>query len=540
MSGPKKDSKMALRRCVAMRRLEAKAPRLFARLTGGDSESGVVAVWFALLLVVFIGLAALGVDVATWYLRSQQLQRAADAASLSAVVFMPDTGRASSAAYESLAKNNIDTGAVSVTAVQGLTDRQYKVRLTDNNVPTFFGRIFFNNITVSRSALAEYTTPIRMGSPQNYLGWGGAALPLQAGVPAAAATPNFWLALNGYCTAKEQGDLLSARYDGNAAPVTSPTCGPVTAPTGAYSEDMSVVALPGQVPSYHPDGYLYSVVVPAGGASLEFYDPGYCPDNPGAIDKKLIASGSIVPLQYVLRSPDVAGTPSDYSDDPIVATGSYSDCTGTLTWVTATTLSVPGRYALEIKTPVQPNSLGANLFSLRATSGAATALCDARINGGCPQVSGQSALSIMATVGAGSAKFSFAEIAAGYAGKQMVIGLWDPGEGMSSIQVLDPSGTPAQFRLRVTPSLDGSTPSFTTGTYTSLDVSGCGGAYLQPGPNRVGNCIYNDRMVELLIDIPPSYAGGWWSVVYAGGTAPSDRTTWSVRIVGDPVHLTRE
>ncbi|MCC6434249.1 MAG: hypothetical protein IT196_04390 [Acidimicrobiales bacterium] len=506
---------------------------------GTDRESGVVAAWFALLLVVFIGLAALGVDVGTWYLRSQQLQRAADAASLAAVVYMPDTPQATAAAMVSLGKNDIDTSRVSVTAVQGTTDRQFRVSLVDHHVPTFFGRIFFNEITIGRTALAEYTSPIRMGSPQNYLGWGGAALPLESGVPTSAATPNFWLALNGYCTAKEQGDLLSARYDGNATPVTSPTCGPTVAPTGTYYEDMSTSFLPGQVPSYHADGYLYSINVPASSTRVSLYDPGYCPDGAGAIDKKLLAADSIVPLQYVLRAPDSAGTPNDYSDDTVVASGTFSDCTGALTWVDVATLTTAGRYALEIKTPQQAKSLGANLFSLRATA-SSTNLCDARINGaGCPQVSGQSAMSIMATVGSGSAKFSFAEIAAGYAGKQMVIGMWDPGEGMSSIQVLDPAGNPVDFRVKVTPAIDGGAPAFAATPTNRLDVSGCGASYVQPGPNRAGNCIYNDRLVELLVQIPATYTGGWWSVVYAGGTTPTDRTTWAVRIVGDPVHLAR-
>ena len=298
-------------------------------------------------------------------------------------------------------------------------------------------------------------------------------------------------------------------------------------------------ALPGQVPSYHAEGYLYAINVPASSTKVSIYDPGYCPDGAGAIDKKLIAADSVVPLQFVLRSPDTAGTPNDYSDDPVFASGSYSDCTGALTWVDVATVTTAGRYALEIKTPSQANSLGANLFALRATA-STTNLCDARINGaGCPQVSGLSAMSIMATVGSGSARFSFAEIAAGYAGKQMVIGMWDPGEGMNSIQVLDPAGNPVSFRVRVTPSLGGGTPAFAATAVNTLDVSGCGVAYTQPGPNRAGNCIYNDRLVELLVQIPSTYTGGWWSVVYAGGTTPTDRTTWSIRIVGDPVHLAR-
>ncbi len=502
-----------------------------------DGDRGAIAVWFTLMLIVFVGLAALAVDVCTWYLRSQQLQRAADAAALSAVVHMPDTTSAGNAALVSLGKNNIDTVRVSVVSGAGATNRQYRVALVDRNVPTFFGSIFRPNVAISRAATAEYTTPIRMGSPQNYLGWGGAALPLQAGVPAASATPNFWLALNGYCTAKEHGDLLSARYDGNGTPATSPTCGPVTTPVGSYSEDQSVVALPGQVPSYQPEGYLYSIVTVPGTTTISIYDPGYCPDGPGTIDVKLSASGSTVPLQYVLRSPDIAGTPTDYRDDPVVSTGTYSGCTGALSWVDIAAINATGRYALELKTPMQDHSLGANMFSLRATHGS-TALCDARINGNCPQVSSQSALSIMASV-TGTARFSFADIAAGYAGKQMVLGLWDPGEGMRSISVVNPSGSSVPFRVRVTPSTTGGPATFTSATQTSLDVSGCGGAYTQPGPNRRGNCVFNDRLVELLVDIPIGYSGGWWSVAYEGGTAPTDRTTWTVRIVGDPVHLTR-
>ncbi|MFN0026977.1 MAG: pilus assembly protein TadG-related protein [Acidimicrobiales bacterium] len=494
--------------------------------------------WFTLLLTVFVGVAALALDVCTWYLRSQQLQRAADAASLSAVVHMPDSARAGSAALVSLAKNNIDTARVSVARGPGATNRQYRVELVDRNVPTFFGAIFKPNVTIAKASTAEYTTPIRMGSPQNYLGWGGAALPLQAGVPATAATPNFWLALNGYCTAKEHGDLLSARYDGNGTPASSPTCGPVTAPVGSYAEDQSTVALPGQVPSYQPEGYLHSIVAPPGLTTISMYDPGYCPDRPGSIDVKLSASGSVVPLQYVLRAPDVAGTPNDFRDDPAVGSGTFSDCTGALSWVDIALINTPGRYSLELKTPMQPHSLGANMFSLRATNGS-VALCDDRINGSsCPQVSSQSALSIMASV-TGTARFSFADIAAGYAGKQMVLGMWDPGEGMRAISVLNPSGGAMPFRVRVTPSLSGGAPTFTSTAQTSLDVSGCGGAYTQPGPNRRGDCIFNDRLVELLVDIPSGYSGGWWSVAYEGGTAPTDRTTWTVRIVGDPVHLTR-
>ena len=57
---------------------------------------------------------------------------------------------------------------------------------------------------------------------------------------------------------------MRLRFTTQRGSVHSPHCGPVLAPTGTYAEDQSVSALPGQVPSYHADGYLYAVTVPAG------------------------------------------------------------------------------------------------------------------------------------------------------------------------------------------------------------------------------------------------------------------------------------
>jgi len=524
----------------------AGVPTGAAPTTGTDDpESGLVAVWFALLIGVFMGLAALGVDVGTFYVRAQDLQRSADAAALAAVAYMPDATKAETVATDTLRKNGIDLSKVTFVGSVGAQPRQYSVKLVDRDVPTFFGRILNrNSITIARSSLAEYTAPLPMGSAQNYLGWGGAALALAPGVPASAATPNYWLALNGYCVAKEQGDLLSARYDGNANTSTVPpafTCGPES-PVGTYWEDQSVIALPGQVPSYDAKGYFYSVKVTSGSTTVSIYDPSYCPDVAGALDRRLpiaTTATQTVRLNYVLRRPDTAGTPNYYDDDPVVTQGSFSTCANALSWVDVGTVSTPGTYTLQVRTPALPDSLGANLFALRATSSGSTLLCDARVNVGCPQVSGLNAMSMMALVSGSAARFTFAEVPAGYAGKQIVMGLWDPGEGMTSMRIVDPAGTAVPFRVRVTPALTGNQPAFATTPQSSLDVSGCGTSYSQPGPNRTGNCLYNDRLVELLVDVPTTYSGGWWSVEYTGGTSPTDRTTWTVRVVGDPAHLTR-
>ena len=123
----------------------------------------------------------------------------------------------------------------------------------------------------------------------------------------------------------------------------------------------------------------------------------------------------------------------------------------------------------------------------------------------------------------------------------MQVTLFDAGEGAQSIEVLDPNGAPATFSWS-TPCTN--PPSPPTGpcsgaSITSLNVSGTG---LQPYPGLQGNSRYNDRRMILDIELPANYstvfAGKeWWQVRYTVGSSPTDRTTWSVNILGNPVHL---
>ena len=119
----------------------------------GDPEAGLVAVWFALLIGVFMGLAALGVDVGTFYVRAADLQRSADAAALAAVAYMPDTSKAETVAIDTLRKNGIDLNRVTFAGSIGTQPRQYSVKLTDTDVPTFFGRLLNrNSVTIDRKS----------------------------------------------------------------------------------------------------------------------------------------------------------------------------------------------------------------------------------------------------------------------------------------------------------------------------------------------------------------------------------------------------
>jgi len=114
--------------------------------------------------------------------------------------------------------------------------------------------------------------------------------------------------------------------------------------------------------------------------------------------------------------------------------------------------------------------------------------------------------------------------------------LFDPGEGGNYIQILDPNGFPVNFSYRTADGASG-----LTGSGTQLDVSGCNASMTQIGPNRASNCKFNERFVILTVDLPANYATAyaarWWKINYVFTSAVTDRSTWSVRIIGDPVHI---
>src|SRR5215210_6913861 len=75
-------------------------------------ESGMVAVWTAMLLVVIIGFTAWAVDFSGWKREGARMQRAADAAALAGAVFMPENvnGLAFSTAKDIAARNGYTDG----------------------------------------------------------------------------------------------------------------------------------------------------------------------------------------------------------------------------------------------------------------------------------------------------------------------------------------------------------------------------------------------------------------------------------------------
>src|SRR5690349_22679653 len=96
-------------------------PRTLVRTRRGHRrEHGYVLVMTALLLVPMLLMAGLSVDVGIWYSNVSNIQKAADAAALAGVVWLPDVTSATTNAKASEKRNGYEDGVdvVTVTVAQ--------------------------------------------------------------------------------------------------------------------------------------------------------------------------------------------------------------------------------------------------------------------------------------------------------------------------------------------------------------------------------------------------------------------------------------
>lgn len=499
-----------------------------------DHEHGFVAVLIALSLTIMLMFAAFTVDFGSWYTRAGELKRAADAAALAGVVWMPEFDLAQQYALEAAAKNGFVNGVnnISVT-VQDIpnNNRQLKVTIRDNKAKQFFSRLVTGNQSIGRTSTAEYVLPVPLGSPENVFGTGNLALTGQA------ATQNFWAAINGYCAGHESGDPLSAWWE-------SYDSGNNNGCNNGSAQNAD---------DYDPNGYLYAIDVPVGGQSLaiDVYDGSF--NRSGSAMDILLSQNSSQSITTLYTVYSLNATPLDISNltpvpnQPVTVT--TNDATYQNQWKNLYTFAnaAAGRYYVRVQTPVQTtNSRGSNGYALRARSGGSTSACTTITNPTtCPQLHAISAMSIYANLSGTSASFYLAQIDAIHAGKTMRINLFDTGEGANTVEIYGPDGVAKSFTW--TTPCSPQTPPYggCSGSGTSLDVSntGCPGSGCpQPYAGLRSTSKYSDRFITIDIPLPSNYNGFlgnyWWKIRYTmtNGT-PTDRTTWSVNIVGDPVHL---
>lgn len=163
-----------------------------------ERRGGQIIPIFALSLLVFVGMTALVVDISWYWANNLRIQRAADAAALAGVVYLPgDVPAAQSAALAEAAKNGYTNGVggVTVNPYQDPTNpRRLKVQITAP-VGTFFMRVFgIASIPATRSAKAEFILPVPMGSPENYYGVFGTLRTPNGGTTVTTPADTGWLA----------------------------------------------------------------------------------------------------------------------------------------------------------------------------------------------------------------------------------------------------------------------------------------------------------------------------------------------------------
>jgi hypothetical protein len=135
---------------------------------------GQVLVIFAMTSFVFIGLCAVVVDVAWYWANNLRIQRAADAAALAGVVYLPgDVPTAVSTARAEATKNGYTDGVdgYTVTPTQDPANPR-RLRVTISGpVGTYFAHVLgINSFPASRRSKAEFVLPVPMGSPEAYYG----------------------------------------------------------------------------------------------------------------------------------------------------------------------------------------------------------------------------------------------------------------------------------------------------------------------------------------------------------------------------------
>ena len=193
------------------------AARMHARGHAAVSnDRGLVALWTALLMVVFLGMAAIAVDISRWYVEAERLQKTADAAALAGAPDLPgNMAAADAAARDIVAKNGWDPDRTVASVEEGARPTQLRVRLT-STVPNPFGVVLGNDsTTLTRTAVGEFTAPVPMGSPCNTFGNQDMPIDADEGGPwesANCSSTKYWAQINGQYTNKANGDAFASQW----------------------------------------------------------------------------------------------------------------------------------------------------------------------------------------------------------------------------------------------------------------------------------------------------------------------------------------
>jgi len=578
----------------------------YRRRTALKGERGYVVIMSAIIMLPLLAFAGFAVDIGSWYTYANRMQRAADAAALAGVVWMPNDERAEAIALETAKANGFDDAAADIeVSVTPVGNRRLRVLIEDDTVPMYFSSLFLSEVDISRQALAEYVQAVPMGSPDNTLGnnpdsWNTSGY----------TRPYYWLNVAGPNLEKHQGD----RYTGNRC-------------TGAtFISGCTSIGSTGQNLDYSDSGYFYRLNIdtkPASGdLSVQVFDPAfitaesscssgnlpaddstwttnattiynqgftgessatavraryvrgnhqYCvPDRP--LD--VTGSNPVPDTTYLLRAPD--NTPFDNFDNPVVCSKTFSGYNenvvpllnqsdgykdGTIgrenmrftehfrRWTTL--CSIPwaqvsyGDYLLQITTTADlsnpPSTLttfdssvvsgGSNRYSLRAGFG--TPGSSTYASGLSLFADGRLPIYVNVSDTSQVTSFWLARIVPEYAGQMLELELFDLADGASLTMQIVPPTDMTGGPIGTCTFIRDDTPAPVTTTSSTCSTNATTGAF-------------NGKVVTAQVPLPDTYncnsgsdLGCWFKVSldYANDATPTDQTTWTARVRGDPVRL---
>lgn len=496
--------------------------------SGRDAgERGAILIIAAAVLTVVMGAAAFAVDLGWFYWNGSQVQEAAEASALAAVVHMPrradllwEDTEAYSTALEIAGANGMVDGANATVTPEEFTDadKRNQVRVTvSTEVRTFFGRVFgWRTQTITRSALAEQLPPLKLGSDEPVFGSG---------------VNDLWLSVNGEFALKANGD-----------------------PYSTVCRTSQGSSCPADNPQYRDPAYFYGVEVANADAgsnlTITVDDPGY--HSPGAVRDRGSSSAPFTTTWEIYEPDETPNNPAD--NDTLLCSGVFDLGNGS-DLVCSDPSAKSGIYVVRVSVE---NATSFNGFGFSATTSGPEQ----------PAVFGLGSMSMDMTVAGSTPTFKLAKVEEYYAGRSLVVRLFDAG---------DVSSTPSNIANASTPGYD---PYWTAtlrivgdgaGFDCEIDVYETDGVtFVETVVPSVGACDivtaewqglnpsnpnqeidpkkYNNQWIDIRVEIPDSYTCSathdcWWSILYEFDPTkanPRERTTWTAAVTGTPIRLINE
>lgn len=363
-------------------------------------------------------------------------------------------------------------------------------------------------------------------------------------------SPGFWAAIGGPGDVAAYGDAFSSRCTGNV------NC---STPSNQMHSD---------------EGYWYVIKMPASGAtttSVRVFDAAYNPDGGSGGDLAGDTRGVFGPddgfttTYRVYRQPN----PLDFATRVPVGAAAPSQTPGSCHWdvrdqaafrlvwteLCSITPQSGETYLLNVRTSGDEGEVdGVNGYAVEAVSSGTNQ----------PAVYAHSSMAMRNNIQAGEAEFYLAEVGPQYAGKTLVVQLFDAGDasGNAYLRPVMPGASAGTFTdigsascaYTASPAPN---PGIRTGNPDGERTSPAVGSPTTPTrpsceiqTTRSGTQQFNDEWLTIKVQIPADYTctlgrnpeavGGscWWGVKYDFSSGSNDVTTWKAQIEGNPVHLT--